>query len=72
MFAPVGSGHLPWRRIMDALEEVSYDGWQVVESFSSRLPELSKAACVWRDLADSEEALAVESLRFLTGLAGEG
>jgi D-psicose/D-tagatose/L-ribulose 3-epimerase len=42
----------------------------VIESFGSRIPEIAKAACVWRDLALSSEAIAFEGLAFLKGRRG--
>ena len=62
---PVGSGQVPWLDLFDALQEVDYDGWIVVESFNAVIPELAGATCIWRPLADSPEALAQESLAFL-------
>lgn len=60
-----GSGHVAWREMFDALRELHYDGWLVIESFGARIPEIAAAACIWRDLAPSSEALAAEGLRFL-------
>ena len=64
----VGAGHIPWRAVIAALREIGYEGLAVVESFSSRLEELARATCIWRDLAPSEEALAGDSLRYLREL----
>lgn len=62
---PIGTGHIPWPEVWEALGTTGYSGWCVVESFSSHLPELARAACMWRDLATSEERLAEISLRQL-------
>jgi D-psicose/D-tagatose/L-ribulose 3-epimerase len=60
-----GSGHVPWAEVFAALKQMDYRGWVVIESFGARIPEIAAAACIWRDLAESPEALAQEGLRFL-------
>lgn len=60
-----GSGHVAWTETVEGLKEAGYDGWVVIESFGSNIPEIAAAACIWRDLAPSAEALAVEGLGFL-------
>ena len=65
-----GSGHVGWAETFAALKEMNYGGWVVIESFGARIPEIAAAACIWRDLAESPEALAQEGLRFLRGGLG--
>lgn len=60
-----GSGHVGWAEVFATLKEMDYSGWVVIESFGARIPEIAAAACIWRDLAESPEALAREGLRFL-------
>lgn len=60
-----GSGHVGWAEVIAALKEINYTGWVVIESFGARIPEIAAAACIWRDLAESPEALAQEGLRYL-------
>ncbi len=60
-----GSGHVDWDGLFAALHRVNYSGWLVIESFGSRIPEIATAACIWRDLAASPEALAIEGAKFL-------
>jgi D-psicose/D-tagatose/L-ribulose 3-epimerase len=60
-----GSGHVAWPELFDSLGRLHYDGWLVIESFGSRVPEIATAACIWRDLAASPEALAEDGLKFL-------
>lgn len=62
----VGSGHIPWDSVLDTLLKHGYTGWLVVESFGSALPELAAAASIWRPVADSSDALAADSMAFLT------
>lgn len=65
-----GSGHVAWAEVFAALQRNRYDGWLVIESFGSRIPEIAAAACIWRDLAESPEALAREGLAFLRAQVG--
>ncbi|MEM7033374.1 MAG: sugar phosphate isomerase/epimerase [Chloroflexota bacterium] len=61
----VGTGQVPWANVFAALNNANYDGWLTVESFSARIPELAAATCIWRPLAESPDALAKDSLRFI-------
>lgn len=63
----VGSGQVDWPGTFQALADVKYDGWLVVESFNAVIPELAGATCIWRPLAASPDALAKGSLAFLRG-----
>jgi D-psicose/D-tagatose/L-ribulose 3-epimerase len=65
-----GTGHVEWEDVFSALDRIGYDRWIVIESFGSRIPEIAKAACIWRDLAPSSEAIAFEGLAFLKGKRG--
>jgi D-psicose/D-tagatose/L-ribulose 3-epimerase len=65
-----GSGHVEWNDVFEVLTQIGYDRWVVIESFGSRIPEIAKAACIWRDLAPSSEAIAFEGLAFLKGRRG--
>jgi D-psicose/D-tagatose/L-ribulose 3-epimerase len=60
-----GSGHVDWKGLFAALTRCGYDGWHVIESFGSNIPEIAAAACVWRDLAPDSELIASEGLQFL-------
>lgn len=64
-----GTGHVGWDEVFGALRETGYDGWCVIESFGSCVPEIAAAACVWRDLAPDAETLAREGLVFLKDAA---
>jgi D-psicose/D-tagatose/L-ribulose 3-epimerase len=66
-----GNGHVDWRGTLLALKEIGYNGWLTIESFAKPEPQLASAACIWRDLAPSGDALAREGLTFLKSLAAE-
>jgi D-psicose/D-tagatose/L-ribulose 3-epimerase len=65
-----GSGHVEWPGVVNALREVNYNSYVVIESFGSTIKEIAAAACIWRDLAPSSEAIAYDGLRFLKGAFG--
>jgi len=60
-----GSGHVEWKAVFQALRDLHYDGWLVIEGFSFALGELSTAACLWRDIEVTPEAIAFEGVKFL-------
>lgn len=60
-----GSGHVEWPSVFAALKAIRYDKWLVIESFGSAMPELAKAACIWRDLAPTSDEIAYEGVQFL-------
>lgn len=63
-----GTGHLPWSELAAALKEQHYAGSLVIESFSTSVKQIARAAAVWRPLAPSADELAVEGLAFLRNL----
>jgi D-psicose/D-tagatose/L-ribulose 3-epimerase len=66
-----GAGHVPWAETFRALREGGFDGWLTVEAFGRALPEVAAATCIWRDMLESEEALARGTAEFIReGWAG--
>lgn len=63
-----GSGQVPWTEVTGALREIGYDGHLTIESFTPGVVEIAKAAAIWRPLAKSQDALAMDGLKFLKGL----
>jgi D-psicose/D-tagatose/L-ribulose 3-epimerase len=63
-----GSGHVPWDDVAAGLRDVGYDGPVVIESFTSKVKSIARAAAVWRSVAASQDALATEGLAFLRRL----
>jgi D-psicose/D-tagatose/L-ribulose 3-epimerase len=60
-----GSGQVHWPPVFAALRDVDYCGALVIESFGYAIKELAKAACIWRDLASSPDAIAWDGIKFL-------
>jgi len=60
-----GRDMVPWDATFAALRDIGYDYCITVESFNPELESLARLVCIWRDFADSPEALATEGLAFL-------
>ena len=63
-----GTGQVHWDAVAQALKDVNYDGPVVIESFTSQLKEIARAVCIWREIAPSQDAIAVQGLKFLKAL----
>jgi D-psicose/D-tagatose/L-ribulose 3-epimerase len=63
-----GTGQVHWQEIAKALKETGYDGPVVIESFTSQVKEIARAVCIWREIAPSQDAIAIQGLRFLKAL----
>ncbi len=63
-----GRDHLDWRAIMEALDRSGYTGPVVIESFTAHNATIATAASVWRPLAPTQDAIAVDGLRHLRSL----
>src|SRR6266542_2168484 len=46
----VGSGHVDWVGVRDALSEGNYGGWVVAETFTGTVPEIAAATAIWREI----------------------
>ena len=60
-----GTGHIEWDEIFKAFKEIGYDNWLVIESFEPNNPNIGANVCIWRDLAESSDAIAREGSAFL-------
>jgi D-psicose/D-tagatose/L-ribulose 3-epimerase len=63
-----GSGHVAWDEVGPALKKIDYGGALVIESFSTEVKEIARAAAVWRPLFDNPEGLGVDGMAFLKKL----
>lgn len=60
-----GADHLDWPGLRDALDDAGYGGPLVIESFTAENATIATAASIWRPLAASQDAIAVDGLKFL-------
>ncbi len=63
-----GTGHVAWNEVGPALKKIGFDGALVIESFSTEVKEIARAAAVWRPLFPSAEDLGVDGMAFLKQL----
>jgi D-psicose/D-tagatose/L-ribulose 3-epimerase len=60
----LGRGHVDFKSILLALEEIDYKGMISVEAFSTKL----SAANIWRKMFDNEMQLVKESYQYLKSI----
>jgi D-psicose/D-tagatose/L-ribulose 3-epimerase len=63
-----GTGQVHWKEIAQALKDVNYTGPVVIESFTSQVKEIARAVCIWREIAPSQDAIAMQGLKFLKSI----
>ena len=63
-----GSGNVTWNEVAQALKDIKYDGPVVIESFTSKVKSIARAAAIWRSLAPTPDDLARDGLKFLKQL----
>ena len=62
-----GSGQVDWSGTFEALRDVGYDDWVVVEAFSTSVPDFAASINVWRE-ASTEQDVVDEGLAFIRDL----
>lgn len=60
-----GRGNIPWTETFSAIRKSGYDGWLTIESFGRGLKDLAAATKVWRDFAESPEAVYRDGFRHI-------
>jgi D-psicose/D-tagatose/L-ribulose 3-epimerase len=60
-----GRGNIPWKKTFSAIRGSGYDGWLTIESFGRGLKDLAAATKVWRDFAESPEAVYRDGFRHI-------
>ncbi len=63
-----GSGNVTWNEVKDGLQAIGYDGPVVIESFTSKVKSIARAAAIWRSFAPTQDDLAKDGLTFLKKL----
>jgi D-psicose/D-tagatose/L-ribulose 3-epimerase len=63
-----GSGNVTWDEVAAGLKDIGYDGPVVIESFTSKVKSIARAAAIWRSLAPSQDTLAADGQKFLRQL----
>src|SRR5690606_168361 len=66
-----GRDHLDWPALLNALDRAGYTGPVVIESFTAHNATIATAASIWRPLAPTQDAIAVEGLAHLRGVEAD-
>lgn len=60
-----GNDHIDWKGIAAALRAIGYDGDVVIESFTTDVKVIARAAAIWRRIEPTRDEIAVKGLKFL-------
>ena len=60
-----GGDHIDWKGIVKALKDVKYDGDVVIESFTTEVKVIARAAAIWRRIEPTTNEIAVKGIKFL-------
>jgi D-psicose/D-tagatose/L-ribulose 3-epimerase len=60
----LGAGHVDFKDILTALNDINYKGMISIEAFSSKL----SAANIWRNMFDDEMQLVNDSIQYLKSI----
>lgn len=63
-----GTGQTQWDSLKRGLKNIHYQGAISIESFTPEIQELAGAVCIWKNLADNQDAFAQDGLHFLKKL----
>jgi len=60
-----GNDHIDWKPIAAALKAIGYKGDVVIESFTTDVKVIARAAAIWRRMEPTRDEIAVKGLKFL-------
>jgi D-psicose/D-tagatose/L-ribulose 3-epimerase len=60
-----GNDHIDWKPITKALKDVKYKGDVVIESFTTDVKVIARAAAIWRRIEPTTNEIAVKGIKFL-------
>ncbi|MBI4662462.1 MAG: sugar phosphate isomerase/epimerase [Verrucomicrobia bacterium] len=60
-----GHDHIDWKPIAAALKGIGYKGDVVIESFTTDVKVIARAAAIWRRIEPTRNEIAVKGLKFL-------
>ena len=60
-----GNDHIDWKPIAAALKAIRYNGDVVIESFTTDVKVIARAAAIWRKMEPTRDEIAVKGLKFL-------
>lgn len=60
-----GNDHIDWKPIASALRASKYKGDVVIESFTTDVKVIARAAAIWRRIEPTRDEIAVKGIKFL-------
>jgi D-psicose/D-tagatose/L-ribulose 3-epimerase len=60
-----GKDHIDWHPLARALKAIDYTGHAVIESFTTEVKVIARAAAIWRKIEPTRDEIAVKGLKFL-------
>ena len=60
-----GNDHIEWKPIVKALKDIGYKGDLVIESFTTDVKVIARAAAIWRRIEPTTNEIAVKGIQFL-------
>jgi D-psicose/D-tagatose/L-ribulose 3-epimerase len=66
-----GNDHIAWKEIVPALKKIGYKGDVVIESFTTDVKVIARAAAIWRRIEPTRNEIAVKGLANLKKAFGK-
>jgi D-psicose/D-tagatose/L-ribulose 3-epimerase len=66
-----GGDHIDWKPIVNALRKIKYKGDVVIESFTTDVKVIARAAAIWRKIEPNRNDIAVKGLKNLKRFFGK-
>ena len=66
-----GGDHIDWKAIVAALKKIGYKGDVVIESFTTDVKVIARAAAIWRKMEPKRDDIAVKGLANMKRLFGK-
>ena len=66
-----GNDHIDWKPIVAALRKIKYKGDVVIESFTTDVKVIARAAAIWRKIEPNRNDIAVKGLKNLKAFFGK-
>jgi len=60
-----GNDHIDWKPIAKALKDIEYNGDVVIESFTTDVKVIARAAAIWRRMEPTRDEIATKGIKFL-------
>ena len=67
-----GNDHTDWKAVAAALRAIHFQGDVVIESFTSKVKVIARAAAIWRAIEPTREEIAWKGVKFLRELLSPG